>query len=654
MKKLQLFFLCLSLNFCIQADDCCCNATEICCPCYSGGFYLDGAWRYLRSYPTDGDLELGTLITLTLHEPNLNAHLQEVRPSFQNGYLLNLGYRFPCSNQSLELQYFSSHYSDSKKANIQTENQIIQNFLGASYSTARARSKQEIDQVGLYYHSNFLVDQSLEIEPYLGVAYGNIRRDFDVKFTDLVANPTPSGLSGEEKSKYWGVGPMFGSEFQLPLFCNFGISGDFGVGVLFGKIQSKLNSNSFSVNTRDSFSARFSEDYRAITVLNGDLALFYSQEICNNWGFKIQAGYAIDYYFKGINRINPNNGYVNNSNSFPVSQSSNLGLGGPYVLVSIDQSIFPCTWNALSECEIFCPYADSGLFFNFTSSWLEPKATNKDLVYGVLTNPGGLEKNLAADPDFTWAGTYELGYRFCNANDLRFKYFGFDSSDRTSTFANANEEISSVNASGPFFVTFSDANSRVKYRLDQFEGTIGKHTQLSCNLNLRPSVGLRYLRLDRKISNQYLGGTPPATTEEKFPVLKSRFRGIGPMFAFEQDWNLFHCFSLVGKLGMTFLVGDLKSTLDQQNFGDLGPSSNTLRTPNSPYIVPVFDGQVGLKFYSNLSDCFSIDIEGGYQYTAYYRGVRLVLPNLLTGLEQINSNLILEGPYFSVGIGAQF
>ena len=337
-------FLFLALKLVAQepAFSPCCPTTEVDFPCYSGGFHLDGSCIYLRPTATDGDLEYGSFITLTTSPANLNALLLEVEPPHQSGYALSLGYCFPNSNQSVDARYFSLNARGKDDKKIATQNQFIQNFLGSSYSTSKAQSEHKIDQGTLSYRFDSVIDQALNINLSLGVAYVNLRRDFDVEFGVQVLGPTPSELTGEERSRYWGVGPLIGAEFMFPLFCHFGIAGGLETEVLFGKNHSRVSSESFRNNTTNSFFSKNSS-HPIVTNLNCDLGLVFSYPFTCDWGIEFKLGYQIHYYFKAINRIDPFNGYVNNPNTFPIDRSSNLGLGGPYVLVSLNQALFPCS-----------------------------------------------------------------------------------------------------------------------------------------------------------------------------------------------------------------------------------------------------------------------------------------------------------------------
>lgn len=282
-----------------------------------------------------------------------------------------------------------------------------------------------------------------------------------------------------------------------------------GGGLLFGNINSRVDSTSIREPENDSFSAKDSKD-RIATVINSDVALRFSQPICDDlYELNFELGYRVDYYFKAVDRINPFNGYVVNQNTFPVTQSSNLGLGGPYFLISFQQALPHCR-GALSCCPLTSTCMCSGLTFQFTSHWLKPTPTHDDLTYGILNLGAGEERGVRVDTDLSWAGTYELGYLFNYSYDFQAKYFCLEAADQDSVSAAPNQSISSLNASGPSTVVFREANSKARYRIHQFDFSLGKYMQLHSRINLYGFFGLRYLNLKRTQNNEYLGGSPPS------------------------------------------------------------------------------------------------------------------------------------------------
>ncbi|MDN3506726.1 MAG: Lpg1974 family pore-forming outer membrane protein [Simkaniaceae bacterium] len=642
MKKLA---LALFLPFLLQANGC----TEISMPCFAGGFYGGASWIYLQATHSDGDLEFGSFITPTL---DFTAHLLQTEPDYKSGYQLNLGYEFGCTNQNLDARFFSIDHSSSNSAQVFEDIQLIQNFLGGNFGRAKGASTSKIRDLAVTYGLEYIIDQCLSIHPYLGVGFADIRRTLDVSYDDEGRAFGDGMLQGTEKSKYWGVGPIIGWDASLPLFCNLSLSGRFGTGVLFGTTKSSLDSTSFFQNENSAFFAKDSSD-RAVTLINGDVSLSYLQPLCGGrYGMELEVGYRADYYFKPINRINPFLGYVVNTNPFPVDQPSNIGLHGPYITLSFTQGC-PCSYVDLCS-NSFCNACDcSGLHFNFTSSWLEPCPTGDDLAYAFLQS-GNVASVQKVHPDRVWTGRYELSYQFESTWDITANYFHLGAKDTSKTTASANQTISSINASGAAEVVYTNAQSKVKYDLDQVDASIGKSIQAFCPLNLHGSFGVRWLDLKRTQDKGYFGGFPPLQTQTKTPFLKSTFCGVGPSFGLDPTLDLFWGFSIKGETNASLVIGNLKAIQNQDNFGALvAESSNDLDTPKTTAIVPIVDARGGLHYELQCS-CVGFEIEAGYQFTEYYRAVNLLFPVFLTGLGQNNTNLRLTGPYLDVGVNVCF
>jgi hypothetical protein len=510
MKRLFLLLLPLYL----QAHQC----TEISMPCHAGGFYGGASWLYLQTTQSDGDLQFGSFITPTL---SFTAELLQTEPSYRSGYEVLLGYQFGCTNQSLEARYFSIDAEAKNSAVTFEDIQLIQNFLGGNFSNARGSSKSEIRDLAVTYGLDFLIDHCLTLHPYIGIGYADIDRTLTASYDDSARAFANGELFGKEKSKYWGVGPVIGWEMDVPLFCGLSFNGRFGSGVLFGQTKSSLDSTSFFMDTNAAFFAKDKSD-RAVTLLNADLSLRYRQPLFNGcYGLELEVGYRADYYFKPINRINPFNGYVVNTSSFPVNVPGNIGAHGPYITLTFTQGP-PC--DCVDLCSYaFCEGCDcSGLHFNFTSAWLEPCPTKNDLAYAATSTSIS-----EVDPDRVWTGRYELSYQFASTWDITAQYFHLNATDTDKT---TGTNISSINASGAAEVVYTEAKSTVKYDLDQVDASFGKSMQLFCPLNLHATFGVRYLDLKRIQDKGYFGGFPPLQTQTKTPFPQKHLLGCGSQF----------------------------------------------------------------------------------------------------------------------------
>jgi len=629
------------------------NATIITSPEYCGKLYGSFTSVNLNALPTDGDLETGTLITLTT-PPNLFARLQQLQSEHTNALRVGLGYNIPCTNYNVDLTYFHYIGSDLNQIrNIQL-NQLIQSFLGGAYSTLTAWEAQKINLVNALLGKRCIIDEQLILQSYIGLSYGDIFRDLNVTFTDLIDAPpkvTDSRLDGVEKSEYWGVGPIFGSNFSYPISPCISLQGTFDGGVLWGRIRSSIDAIEENIENEMPVINTFKDsqrNYKTVPFINSQLAIAFhpaSQDHYLDWELKV--GYELDYYFSAVDRINPFNGFVINQDPVPVKQSSHLGLGGPFIKLLIRESDYNY-YSYLSDCHTdLCNYF-CGVYGDFTSSWLKPVSDNDDLVYAVLATDNGNEKKQQARFNHSWNGTYKLGYQTSNNLDFHCAFFRFKDQSVTKVMASDSERINSVNASGSASVTYGAAQSKVKYSLNQVDFLAGKRFFPFCDLEMLLSAGLRYASLKRNIWNQYTGGIPPIEFESKRNHLKSDFDGTGLVFAMEPTYVLCDNLQLTGYFSTSLLMGRLKSTLDQVNNGTDGASSNTLRTPSTKWIVPVVDANAGLSYHFCLFSQIDAKIEAGYQFAQYFKAINLVFPNFLTGLQQNNSDLRLHGPYLTI------
>lgn len=636
----------------LNAGDCC-RQTTMTAPKYCGGFFGDLTWLYLQTAPTDGDFEVGTLLTLSDDPNNLSTILQELEPDAKSAFRANIGYQLPCTNCDFSLSYFYYHPSDSIAQTNLDANQFTQNFLGGSYATLEGWGRQRINQVDFTAGKRFIVDRRLNLHPYVGWTYADISRKMNVRFTNFISADLvdlSALLTGTEKSKYWGIGPVIGTDFSYDLFGCLSLEGKFGGGILFGEVRSKLDSESQLVNDDRTFNAK--DSYcRAAALINSQLALVFRPKCyIKNMGLELKIGYESDYYFKTLDRIDPFNGYVLNNNPFPVKTSGNLGLGGPFIQLSLvdigDQNSDSFDTRSIPHFDdLFCAF-----YGEVTGTWLKAVPNNNDLVYATLDKSNGSVENQAADVGHSWNGRYKIGYR--NQCDLDFNvgYFHFNDKNSTSVTAGEGESIKSVNSSGPVFSVYSFADSKVEYDLDQVDLMAGKCFSPVCRSQLLLSFGVRYANLKRTLHNNFLGGEPEFGSESKFQVVESNYYGVGPIIALDPTFLCSKNLRLTAHFSTAFLMGKLKMSIDQENQGSVSAlaSSYTLRSPWARLLVPVVDVRAGLNYQCCFPCGGTLNIEVGYQFTDYFRAINHLEPLFLTGLQQSDSDLKLHGPYISL------
>ncbi len=623
-------------------------------PCYHGGLHGGFTWLYLQPGTTDGDLEAGTLITLTGNPSNLFAQLQELDADNRSCYRANVGYAFPCTNCAIDVNYLHYDAHDGLAIGPIASNQLIQSFLGGSFSTIDAIGSQRINQIDVLFGREYIIDRCFSVRPFFGVTWADIDRKMSVHFDDFLFSNDTSYVSGAERSHYWGVGPMIGTDVSCPICPCLSFEGRLSAAVLTGRIKSQLRSSFVDGTTTTRFDDNTAYD-RVSPLLNTQLAIVY-RPTCQVAGcaMELKFGYESDYFFKVVDRINPFQGYVVNTNSHRTKTSSNIGLGGPFVALCFTPEEHCSRYcnNSCCAAPSLCPCTLlDGLYEQVDFVWLKPMADNDDLVFGTLEAADGSRTRQKITPDHNLSMNYRIGYRRNARNEICVNYFRLHNEyGSKNVTAGAGGFIHSINSSGNALIEYSSAHSKVHYGIDQIDAQVGRTFVPLCDLQCQLVFGAQYAHIKRKLDNTYSGGTPATQFQTKQGTLKSDFHGFGPLIGTNLTQKFNDCLYWKSHCSLSMLLGQVRSRLDQQNQGTGGSSSNTLRTPWSDRVVPAVDVSTGISYTFCTLCGVELNVEAGYQYKNYYRAINLVYPDFLTGLQQRNSDLALHGPYVSLQI----
>ena len=601
-------------------------------------------WLYLKSTATDGDWETGTKITLTRHPANLHAVLQRLDPAWKSAYRAYAAYGIGSTNCDLNLSYLHANPSDRHKVDRLHANQFIQNFLGGSYTSLHANGAQNVNDVGFSVGLNYLVDYRLKLRPYVGLEYAAISRNLHVHYNGLYVGHQQGSLQGHEKCRYWGVGPTLGVDFSYDFSRCLRLEGRVAGGALIGKNSGHVDAEAVEGRQHSSFDSHHTH-HRATAMIENAIALAYRPLFCfYGYGMEIKLGYQANYYFKVLDRIDPYNGFVVNPQPVPIHTAANLGFAAPFIELSLIPAADPGDEQE-ERGAVERERTGYGGYAAITGSWLNAKANNNDGVYATLTREGRKPKEKKNTFDYSLNALYTLGYRTCGDLDVKLQYFRYCEDSHAHVEAGYEESISSVDASGPSYVAFKGATSKAVYALNQGDLLLEKAFSPFCRVDFLLSLGLRYADLKRTFHRNYTGGEPSAVTHSKHNRLKSHYVGVGPVAGIEMNFAFTERFSLVGSGTLACLMGHQRASLDQENKGSAGKTSNTLRNPWTDYLVPVLEAEIGLSYGYAFSCGFDVALELGYQFKEYFRAINLVYPTLLTGLEQRSSDLKLYGPY---------
>lgn len=626
------------------------DSSSVSIPSSTGGFMIGGSYFSFQPRLTDSDLQYGTQLQLIVNPPTLSTHVVQILPGYRSGYQGTLGYQFAGKGGDIQLSYFGFNHHFNAGAAAQTLAQFIQTYLGSSWSSAIANTSLSVNDVKLAYGQTMSIDNQLFLHFALGANYAYIRRDFNTRFDQqLPPIPGVSYLQSEQTSKFNGVGPMLAIHFLYPLMHGFSLAGNLGSSLLIGTLKSDINAKLVQNLTQTNYAANQNDNGQLVPTIDTSLALQYAHRLgSSHYALIAQLGYAVRDYIKSLNRINPVNGFTRNPNPPQLNLNSSVGFNGPFLKLMVKPQLL----DEYASPNPSAPVVASGLNLAITNLILKPLASNNDLNYAIVNNPNGSTQAIHTSPGYHWAGDVALGYVFNNSNtDVGASYGYFSESFSDAYTATGGQTISSLNANGPSQVVYGRTGSNVKYQINHADLHVGHYFLFGQHFLFHPFIGLGFADIVRKQDNYYLDGTPDTVSLRKYPHLKSQFWGIGPEIGTDMQWRFNQYVGIASHLSIAMLIGQMKAELQESEYGVSGVASYTsVRTGGLHFLVPTGTAKAGIFFHVPVASQTSVNLELGYQATGYFKGVDLLYPVFLTGLEQTNTSLGLIGPYASISI----
>ncbi|MGB6977076.1 MAG: Lpg1974 family pore-forming outer membrane protein [Gammaproteobacteria bacterium] len=355
-----------------------------------------------------------------------------------------------------------------------------------------------------------------------------------------------------------------------------------------------------------------------------------------------------------------------------------------------------------SATEVNVPQDSGGFFVGASALYWQPTVSGSDLDYAVTQSFGpGNNTNQQiynVDPNYDWGFNVFAGYNFGNGNDVMLEYLRLHTNDSSTTNAlaggnvipshyvvtdtslflqNALSGISNLND----FDSYQSAYGKAKVNLDQGDLTVGQYLNIGCADQLRLFAGLRYAKLERKLTANYsqdpnnagdtnLGsgvttsaiGLPTIINGLPFTVPvnashgalqaydDSDFKGIGPIIGLSNSYYLGYGIGFIAGLDMGLLVGNVDDSLTLTNFqaamttttttsippvDDNDPvvltgitpngieniTTTTINTDDARRVVPVVDAKLGLDYTYPFQNYGSLTLEAGWNVSHYWNAV---------------------------------
>lgn len=365
-------------------------------PQLPGGFVMGGSGFYLQPSNTNGDLDYAAVnvnnaTTVFGSATAFSSSLQNVDPSYNWGWGVNVGYIFPNTGNDINLSYFQLNTSDTASVfnnslngsissvdnNVNFENFANGSFVPSSPNTiadsATAKSEYNLNQVDLTAGQYINVGCRLSLHPFAGLRWAEVQRKLNSAYSDdatgsttiaggFVTDVLNQSVAFAEKSDFQGVGPVAGIDANYYVGMGFGIVGHFDSALLIGDINASTNALTQgvafnAVDVSEGFPAPLTftaqgaaiasftagDIHRVVPVLDGKLGADYTYVFNNvaNSDLTLEAGWMVSNYFNAVDRLQTNTDITLNSSTFPPvfvfsstvtgRTTSDFAIQGPYV-----------------------------------------------------------------------------------------------------------------------------------------------------------------------------------------------------------------------------------------------------------------------------------------------------------------------------------
>jgi hypothetical protein len=362
-------------------------------PQLQGGLVAGITGLYLEPSSSNGDLDY---VAINNNSTAANPLVQviAINPGFDFGWGANLGYVFPNTGNDVNLSYWHLNTSDSSTTNTSVDGALNSKsfpvggtFSNLPFTTSFSNAKFRLNQVDLTAGQYINIDSHLELHPFAGLRYADVKRTSNSNYSGVTPSFTFAALissstipvtdsaaitnaSVTEESDFDGVGPLAGMDLNVPIVGGLGIQAEFSGALLFGNIDSKLQSvvnigasqqivglspnltfNLLPAIAQFSFT---SNTRRVIPNLNTSLGAYYRFAFQNQSDATLGVNYQVAEYWEAVDRLKssarvnyPSGSFLGpNTANFPAvfltgpvtSQSANLFVQGVAVSLTYHAS----------------------------------------------------------------------------------------------------------------------------------------------------------------------------------------------------------------------------------------------------------------------------------------------------------------------------
>ncbi len=267
---------------------------------------------------------------------------------------------------------------------------------------------------------------------------------------------------------------------------------------------------------------------------------------------------------------------------------------------------------------------------------------------GIIDIERHLPLTVGYDPGFRVGA----GYRFGNGMDVQFAYTFLRAQSKRSTSLTGDVAlgVDILDISVSPYMGAGTVSGTLKYSLDYdvVDFTAGVNFTAGSDLHMRGFAGLRYVRIDQKLSstlyNTYYGYPVygPASVHAEG---RSDFWGIGPRLGLSGKWDVGGGFHIFGHIGGSLAIGTYKAQTTAVNpFG----TDITERT-SAVGLNPGVDASIGFGYTHAFSPTMSAFVKVGYHFEHWFNTKRFVNDDS-DERNEVQQRFSLDGFFVRVGV----
>jgi len=294
---------------------------QIVVPNLKSGLELTLEGLYIK--PSNSDLVYANTTSGT--STNINIYQNAVKPAYNFGFGVGLGYVFPNSGNDVQVKWTHFNHDTSNTINL---NPVPAGTVANRSSNASFKQEAMDLDVGQYMSIGTRLQTRL-FAGLRGVQLGN-----DVTMNQVVTDQEQSStIAGTFNSKFTGIGPRVGIDTSYHVGDGFGVAAHLATALLVGQVETGANGVLTTQKGSETLitvaSATTDKQTRVVPAFDAKLGVNYSVPFKNNASsMTIEAGYQVTQYVGAIDRV-----HVASADdlSNATLKTSSVGFSGPYL-----------------------------------------------------------------------------------------------------------------------------------------------------------------------------------------------------------------------------------------------------------------------------------------------------------------------------------